>query len=160
MPLENVNTCSNKDICAFTTLHTNICTVSVQPHINGIILLLFSFILSLLFCCRGEQVHILCAVEELMPSVGTVVPPPVVLASTVWQSESFFRNIDKQCQDLVQTQFSHFVTTDTNSDHNVYQGMTYLTSISEDGKIWSWLLSFDNSPHSNKANLGANLRSY
>jgi WD repeat-containing protein 11 len=95
-----------------------------------------------------------------MPSVGTVVPPPVVLASTVWQSESFFRNIDKQCQDLVQTQFSHFVTTDTNSDHNVYQGMTYLTSISEDGKIWSWLLSFDNSPHSNKANLGANLRSY
>jgi WD repeat-containing protein 11 len=93
-----------------------------------------------------------------MPSVGTVVPPPAVLASTVWQSESIFRNMDK---DLVQTQFSHSVITDTNSDHNMYHGTTtYLTSISEDGKIWSWLLSFDKSPHSDRVNLGANLRSY
>ncbi|TVU33503.1 hypothetical protein EJB05_25326 [Eragrostis curvula] len=104
---------------------------------------------------EGEQVHLLCAVEELMPSIGTVVPPPAVLAATIWQSESIFRNIDKQCQDLAQTHFSHSVITDTNSDHSVYQGATtYLTSISEDGKIWSWLLSFDKSPHSNKANLG------
>ncbi|KAK3155963.1 hypothetical protein QOZ80_2AG0101060 [Eleusine coracana subsp. coracana] len=104
---------------------------------------------------EGEQVHLLCAVEELMPSVGTVVPPPAVLASTIWQSESIFHNIDKQCQDLVQAQFSHCVTTDTNSDHNMYHGnTTYLTSVSEDGKIWSWLLSFDKSLQSNKANLG------
>ncbi|RLN08112.1 hypothetical protein C2845_PM11G14000 [Panicum miliaceum] len=110
---------------------------------------------------EGEQVHLLCAMEELMPSIGTVVPPPAVLAATIWQSESIFRNIDKQCQDLAQTQSSHSFTTDTNSDQNVCQGtMTYLTSISEDGKIWSWLLTFDKSAHPKKANLGANLRGH
>ncbi|OEL29402.1 hypothetical protein BAE44_0009580 [Dichanthelium oligosanthes] len=112
---------------------------------------------------EGEQVHLLCAVEELMPSIGTVVPPPAVLAATIWQSESIFRNIDRQCQDLAQPQSSHSFITDTNSDQNVCQGTTsYLTSISEDGKIWSWLLTFDKSahPNPNKANLGANLRSH
>ncbi|XP_062218149.1 uncharacterized protein LOC133918327 [Phragmites australis] len=109
---------------------------------------------------EGEQVHLLCAVEELMPSIGTVVPPPAVLAATIWQSESIFRNIDKQCQDLAQMHSSHSVITDSYSDQNVHQGtMTYLTSISEDGKIWSWLLTFDKSAHSNKANLGRPSRS-
>ncbi|KAL6888632.1 hypothetical protein ACP4OV_009658 [Aristida adscensionis] len=104
---------------------------------------------------EGEQVHLLCAVEELMPSIGTVVPPPAVLATTIWQSESIFRNIDKQCRDLTQTQSSSSVITNTNSDQNLYQGtMTYLTSISEDGKIWSWLLTFDKSARANKTNLG------
>ena len=120
-------------------------------------ILIFSFA----FGFRGEQVHLLCAVEELMPSIGTVVPPPAVLAATIWQSESIFRNIDKQCQDLAQTQPSHSFITDTNSDQNVCQGtMTYLTSISEDGKIWSWLLTFDKSAHPNKATLGANLHGH
>ena len=120
-------------------------------------ILIFSFA----FGFRGEQVHLLCAVEELMPSIGTVVPPPAVLAATIWQSESIFRNIDKQCQDLAQTQSSYSFITDTNSDQNVCQGtMTYLTSISEDGKIWSWLLTFDKPAHPKKANIGANLRSH
>ncbi|WVZ77962.1 hypothetical protein U9M48_025749 [Paspalum notatum var. saurae] len=101
---------------------------------------------------EGEQVHLLCAVEELMPSIGTVVPSPAVLAATIWQSESILRNIEKQCQDLADT---HSFITDTNSDQNACQGtMTYVTSISEDGKIWSWLLTFDKSAHSSKANLG------
>ena len=102
--------------------------------------------------------HLLCAVEELMPSIGTVVPSPAVLAATIWQSESIFRNIDKQCQDLAQT---YSFMTDTNSDQNACNGtMTYLTSISEDGKIWSWLLKFDKSSLPNKANRGANLRGH
>lgn len=101
---------------------------------------------------EGEQVHLLCAVEELMPSIGTVVPSPAVLAATIWQSESIFRSIEKQCQDLAQP---HSFTIDTNSDQNACQGtMTYLTSISEDGKIWSWLLKFDKSALPSKANLG------
>ncbi|KAK1614663.1 hypothetical protein QYE76_020180 [Lolium multiflorum] len=105
---------------------------------------------------EGEQVHLLQAVEELMPSIGTVVPPPAVLATAVWQSESIFRNIDKLSQDLAQTQSSHSVISDTNSDKNVYQGaMSYITSISEDGKIWSWHLTFDDkSADSKKINLG------
>ncbi|CAL5060395.1 unnamed protein product [Urochloa decumbens] len=104
---------------------------------------------------EGEQVHLLCAVEDLMPSIGTVVPPPAVLAATIWQSESIFRNIDKQCQDLSQKRTSLSFITDTNSDQNGYQGtLTYVTSVSEDGKIWSWLLTFDKSAHPNKANLG------
>lgn len=107
---------------------------------------------------RGEQVHLLCAVEELMPSIGTVVPSPAVLAATIWQSESIFRHIGKQCQDLAQT---HSFITDTNLDQNSCQGtMTYLTSISEDGKIWSWLLKFDKSALPNKSNLGANLHGH
>lgn len=105
--------------------------------------------------------HLLCAVEELMPSIGTIVPPPTVLAATIWHSESIFRNMEKQCQDFAQAQDSHSFITDTNSDQNVCQGtMTHLTSISEDGKIWSWLLTFDKSAHLNKANLGANLHSH
>lgn len=105
--------------------------------------------------------HILCTVEELMPSIGTVVPPPAVLATTIWQSESIFRNIDKQCQDLSQTNASLSFIADTNPEKNVYQGtLTYVTSISEDGKIWSWLLTFDKSAHPNKTNLGANLHSH
>ena len=101
--------------------------------------------------------HLLHAVEELMPSIGTIVPPPAVLATTIWQSESIFRNIDKQCQDLAQMQSSHSVIFDTNSNDNMHQGaMSYLTSISEDGKIWSWHLTFDKSAGSKKTNLGAN----
>ncbi|KAF8685963.1 hypothetical protein HU200_043888 [Digitaria exilis] len=110
---------------------------------------------------EGEQVHLLCAVEELMPSIGTIVPPPAVLAATIWHSESIFRNIEKQCQDFAQAHDSNSFITATNSDQNVCQGTTtYLTSISEDGKIWSWLLTFDKSAHANKANLGANLHSH
>lgn len=104
---------------------------------------------------EGEQVHLLHAVEELMPSIGTVVPPPAVLATTIWQSESIFHNIEKQSQDLAQMQSSQSIIFDTSLNQNMYQGKTtYLTSISEDGKIWSWHLTFDKSACSKKINLG------
>ncbi|XP_006646857.2 WD repeat-containing protein 11-like [Oryza brachyantha] len=104
---------------------------------------------------EGEQVHLLCAVEELMPSIGTIVPPPAVLATTIWQSESIFRNIDKQSQDLGQIQSTSSVISDTNTNQNMYQGtMAYLTSISEDGKIWSWHLTFGKSACASKVKLG------
>uniref|UniRef100_A0A0E0JVA1 Uncharacterized protein n=1 Tax=Oryza punctata TaxID=4537 RepID=A0A0E0JVA1_ORYPU len=103
---------------------------------------------------EGEQVHLLCAVEELMPSIGTIVPPPAVLATTIWQSESIFHNIEKQSRDLGQIQSTHSVISDTNTNQNMYQGtMAYLTSISEDGKIWSWHLSFDKSACASRINL-------
>uniref|UniRef100_A0A0E0CF84 Uncharacterized protein n=1 Tax=Oryza meridionalis TaxID=40149 RepID=A0A0E0CF84_9ORYZ len=103
---------------------------------------------------EGEHVHLLCAVEDLMPSIGTIVPPPAVLATTIWQSEAIFRNIEKQSRDLGQIQSTHSVISDTNTNQNMYQGtMTYLTSISEDGKIWSWHLSFDKSACARKINL-------
>uniref|UniRef100_A0A0E0CF85 Uncharacterized protein n=1 Tax=Oryza meridionalis TaxID=40149 RepID=A0A0E0CF85_9ORYZ len=106
---------------------------------------------------EGEHVHLLCAVEDLMPSIGTIVPPPAVLATTIWQSEAIFRNIEKQSRDLGQIQSTHSVISDTNTNQNMYQGtMTYLTSISEDGKIWSWHLSFDKSACARKVKLGAN----
>uniref|UniRef100_A0A0E0CF78 Uncharacterized protein n=1 Tax=Oryza meridionalis TaxID=40149 RepID=A0A0E0CF78_9ORYZ len=94
---------------------------------------------------------------NLMPSIGTIVPPPAVLATTIWQSEAIFRNIEKQSRDLGQIQSTHSVISDTNTNQNMYQGtMTYLTSISEDGKIWSWHLSFDKSACARKVKLGAN----
>uniref|UniRef100_A0A453B8M9 WDR11 first beta-propeller domain-containing protein n=1 Tax=Aegilops tauschii subsp. strangulata TaxID=200361 RepID=A0A453B8M9_AEGTS len=41
----------------------------------------------------------------------------------------------------------------------MYQGtMTYLASVSEDGKIWSWHLTFDKSVSSKKINPARPLR--
>lgn len=141
-------------------LWTNICMITLRLYINDTLLssILSSSRNSFFFSgSRGEHVHLLCAVEDLMPSIGTIVPPPAVLATTIWQSEAVFRNIEKQSRDLGQIQSTHSVISDTNTNQNMYQGtMTYLTSISEDGKIWSWHLSFDKSACARKDKLGAN----
>ncbi|KAB2072807.1 hypothetical protein ES319_A07G042300v1 [Gossypium barbadense] len=91
---------------------------------------------------EGEQVHVMCTMEELMPSLGSPVPSPSVLAVLVSQSESTLQNISKLYSD------SSNGASDVDSD-NPFEfcddtplvAKTCLFSISDDGKLWSWILT-------------------
>ncbi|PPR89025.1 hypothetical protein GOBAR_AA31666 [Gossypium barbadense] len=80
--------------------------------------------------------------EELMPSLGSPVPSPSVLAVLVSQSESTLQNISKLYSD------SSNGASDVDSD-NPFEfcddtplvAKTCLFSISDDGKLWSWILT-------------------
>ncbi|KAK8287208.1 hypothetical protein V6Z12_D07G043700 [Gossypium hirsutum] len=91
---------------------------------------------------RGEQVHVMCTMEELMPSLGSPVPSPSVLAVLVSQSESTLHNISKLYSD------SSNGASDVDSDNpfefcddTLLVAKTRLFSISDDGKLWSWILT-------------------
>ncbi|TYJ25330.1 hypothetical protein E1A91_A07G042500v1 [Gossypium mustelinum] len=84
----------------------------------------------------------MCTMEELMPSLGSPVPSPSVLAVLVSQSESTLQNISKLYSD------SSNGASDVDSD-NPFEfcddtplvAKTCLFSISDDGKLWSWILT-------------------
>ncbi|TYI72200.1 hypothetical protein E1A91_D07G044100v1 [Gossypium mustelinum] len=91
---------------------------------------------------EGEQVHVMCTMEELMPSLGSPVPSPSVLAVLVSQSESTLHNISKLYSD------SSNGASDVDSDNpfefcddTLLVAKTRLFSISDDGKLWSWILT-------------------
>ncbi|OMO57761.1 hypothetical protein COLO4_35123 [Corchorus olitorius] len=91
---------------------------------------------------EGEQIHVLCTMEELMPSIGTSVPTPSVLAVLVSQSESTLQNISKLYSD------SSNGATDVDFDNpfdfyddTLLVSKTHLISISDDGKLWSWIVT-------------------
>ncbi|KAB2020075.1 hypothetical protein ES319_D07G042300v1 [Gossypium barbadense] len=91
---------------------------------------------------EGEQVHVMCTMEELMPSLGSPVPSPSVLAVLVSQSESTLHNICKLYSD------SSNGASDVDSDNpfefcddTLLVAKTRLFSISDDGKLWSWILT-------------------
>ncbi|KAL8239747.1 hypothetical protein R6Q59_016314 [Mikania micrantha] len=92
---------------------------------------------------EGEQVHTMCMMEELMPSLGTPVPSPSVLAVVISRSDSTLQNVRKSLSDVC-----HNTEVDMDFDNPfdfcdesqvVFQ--THLLSISDDGKIWNWLLT-------------------
>lgn len=96
---------------------------------------------------EGEQVHIMCMMEELMPSLGTPVPSPSVLAVVISRSDSTLQNVHKHLSDR-----HHASSPDTEIDldfDNPFDfcdeshviSKTHLLSISDDGKIWNWLLT-------------------
>ncbi|XP_042427978.1 WD repeat-containing protein 11-like isoform X3 [Zingiber officinale] len=104
---------------------------------------------------EGEQLHILCGMEELMPSIGTSVPTPAVLALTLRQSESSVQNIGRVFTNPSDIQTS-LVEDPSNSQASLAEDdtlskilnkeidaalKTCLISISDDGKIWNWLLT-------------------
>ncbi|KAH1131547.1 hypothetical protein J1N35_002925 [Gossypium stocksii] len=91
---------------------------------------------------EGEQVHVMCTMEELMPSLGSPVPSPSVLSVLVSQSESTLQNISKLYSD------SSNGASDVDSDNpfefcddTLLVAKTRLFSISDDGKLWSWILT-------------------
>ncbi|KAF9616518.1 hypothetical protein IFM89_029979 [Coptis chinensis] len=92
---------------------------------------------------RGEQVYIMCTMEELMPSIGMPVPSPMILAVVLCQSESTLRSVGNFNSDMSPTSvFSkdHDSHTEFPSEsHNVSK--SYLISLSDDGNVWSWLLT-------------------
>lgn len=112
----------------------------------------------ILYCHRGEQVHIMCAIEELIPSIGTPVPSPSILAVIICQSDSTFQNVGKLYSDV-----SHSPSPDVDfdtpfdfCDEPLLVSKTHLISISDDGKIWNWLLTAEGPENTQKddRNLG------
>lgn len=107
----------------------------------------------------------LCSVEELIPSIGVSVPTPVVLAAVLCQSESTIRNIGKLCSDLSNTTvlpFSSLVqAAPLNSQSDLISTVsTNLISMSDDGKIWNWLLTSERTKVTRKNALCSDETSY
>lgn len=87
--------------------------------------------------------HIMCSMEELMPSIGTSVPSPSVLAVIICQSDSTLLNVGKLYSDVPHSPFpdGDFDNPFDFCDESLYVCKTHLISISDDGKIWNWLLT-------------------
>ncbi|KAL6006261.1 hypothetical protein ACLOJK_040307 [Asimina triloba] len=85
----------------------------------------------------------LCTVEELIPSIGTTVPSPTVLAVIQSQSESALQTVSRRYSDVPHTSSPYVVNYATTYFVNEAPivSETYLISISDDGKIWNWLLA-------------------
>ncbi|KAM0041104.1 putative transcription factor WD40-like family [Helianthus debilis subsp. tardiflorus] len=96
---------------------------------------------------EGEQVHDMYMMEELVPSIGTSVPSPSLLAVVISQSDSTLQNISKHFSDAYGTSFSDkesdmdFDNPLDFRDESTVICKTHLISISDDGKIWNWLLT-------------------
>lgn len=93
---------------------------------------------------EGEQVHVMCMMEELMPSLGTPVPSPSVLSVVISRSDSTLQNVRKHLSDGSSSDTEVNIDFDNpfdfRDDTNVIS-KTHLLSISDDGKIWNWLLT-------------------
>ncbi|XWS27030.1 hypothetical protein CRYUN_Cryun26dG0080800 [Craigia yunnanensis] len=91
---------------------------------------------------EGEQIHIMCLMEELMPSIGSSVPSPSVLSVLISQSESTLQNIRKLYSDSSNGASDvDFDNPFDFSDDTLLLSKTHLISISDDGKLWSWILT-------------------
>lgn len=103
---------------------------------------------------RGEQLHIMCSMEELMPSIGTSVPSPSVLAVTISQSESTLQNVAKLYSDAAKSPLTdlEFDNPFDFCDDILLLYKTHVISISDDGKIWNWLLTVEGSGDTQKDN--------
>ncbi|KAB1199382.1 WD repeat-containing protein 11 [Morella rubra] len=101
---------------------------------------------------EGEQVHIMCSMEELIPSIGTSVPSPSILSAIICQPDSTFQNVGKLYADVPR---SSSLDEDIDSpfdfcDEPLLVSKTHLISISDDGKIWNWLLTAEGAESSQK----------
>ncbi|KAL4564018.1 hypothetical protein LXL04_028068 [Taraxacum kok-saghyz] len=92
---------------------------------------------------EGEQVHVMCMMEELMPSLGTPVPSPSVLAVVISRSDSTLQNVRNHLSDKHHTSSPDmdFDNPFDFCDETRVISKTHLLSISDDGKIWNWLLT-------------------
>ncbi|CAN0900198.1 WD repeat-containing protein 11 [Linum grandiflorum] len=86
-----------------------------------------------------EQVHMMCWMEELMPSLGTPVPSPSLLAVTICQSDSTLQNVAKLYRDApsakdIDNPFDFY-------DESLLLSKTHMISISDDGRLWNWRLT-------------------
>ncbi|KAF3624471.1 putative clathrin assembly protein-like [Capsicum annuum] len=82
----------------------------------------------------------MCAMEEMMPAIGTSVPSPSILAAVISHSDAALQAIGKLYSDA-----HHSVDVDFDNpfdfcDESLVLSKTRLISISDDGKVWKWLL--------------------
>lgn len=85
----------------------------------------------------------MCTMEELMPSIGTYVPSPSVLGVLLCESDSTLQNIAQLYSDAPPSPYSD-VDIDNPfdfGDDSLLISKTRLISISDDGKVWNWLLT-------------------
>lgn len=88
---------------------------------------------------RGEQVHVMCTMEEFMPSIGMSIPSPSALALLLSQSDSTMQTITKLHPDG--TSSVDFDNPFDFYDESLLVSKTTFISLSDDGKIWKWVLS-------------------
>lgn len=91
--------------------------------------------------------------EELIPSIGTTVPSPAVLAVRLCHSESIIQNVSKLCMGASDNDISFDVTGMLPFEFCSQMDQvckTYLISISDDGKIWNWHLTSNKSEDARK----------
>ncbi|CAL1414618.1 unnamed protein product [Linum trigynum] len=77
-----------------------------------------------------------------MPSIGSSVPSPSLLAVTICQSESTLQNVAKLYRDVPNTP----QTKDFDNPFDFYEetqllSKSHMISISDDGKVCNWLLT-------------------
>ncbi|KAL1195386.1 hypothetical protein V5N11_019949 [Cardamine amara subsp. amara] len=88
---------------------------------------------------EGEQVHVMCTMEEFMPSIGMSIPSPSALALLLSQSDSTMQTITKLHPDG--TSSVDFDNPFDFYDESLLVSKINFISISDDGKIWKWVLS-------------------
>lgn len=78
-----------------------------------------------------------------MPSVGTHVPSPSILAAVLCESDYALQNVGKVYSGVPHTPFSDedFDNPFDFCDESLPASKTHLISISDDGKVWNWLLT-------------------
>ena len=98
------------------------------------------------------------AMEELLPSIGTSVPSPSVLAVVICQSDSILQNVGKLCSDVPHSPDAHSeAAIDTPfdfCDESRHVSSTNLISISDDGKVWNWLVTSECAEDTQKDDAG------
>ncbi|CAH8306254.1 unnamed protein product [Eruca vesicaria subsp. sativa] len=88
---------------------------------------------------EGEQVHVMCTMEEFLPSIGMSIPSPSALAILLSQSDSTMQTITKLHPDG--TSSVDFDNPFDFYDESLLVSKTTFISLSDDGKIWKWVLS-------------------
>lgn len=99
--------------------------------------------------------HMMCTMEELMPSIGTSVPSPSILSVVICQTDSTLQNVGKLYCDVphIPTPDADFDNPFDFCDESLLVSKTHLISISDDGKIWNWLLTAEGAGDTQKDSL-------
>lgn len=92
------------------------------------------------------------SLEELMPSVGTSVPSPSILSVLLCESDITFQNIGKDYSDVPSSPYlrEDFDNPFDFCDESMIISKIHLISISDDGKIWNWLLTAEGNTDTQK----------
>lgn len=95
--------------------------------------------------------HVMCTMEELMPSIGASVPSPSILAGIICKSDSTLQCVGKLYSIGSRSSFEmDFDNPFDFSDEPLSINKTHLISISDDGKIWNWLLTSERTEDTQK----------
>lgn len=84
----------------------------------------------------------MCGIEELIPAIGISAPLPSLLSLLISQLDSTLQNIRKIHSDPVLDASMVDDSFYFSGDDDAFLGFkTHFISISDDGKLWSWILS-------------------